>query len=94
MGAGSAVGQPGDPLLFEARYTMMSSDGDQVDLVLITLPDGARFVLPLSPMAGLYDYTLLKIDAAPQETGLSDLLCVSFARGTMITPGLGSAAGD
>ena len=85
VGSGSAVGQPGDPLLFEARYTMMSSDGDQVDLVLIALPDGARFVLPLSPMAGQHDYTLLKIDDAPQETGLSDLLCVSFARGTMIT---------
>jgi hypothetical protein len=28
---------------------------------------------------------LLKVDDAPQETGLSDLLCVSFARGTMIT---------
>ena len=56
-----------------------------VSLVLIALPDGARFVLPLSPMAGLYDYTLLKIDDAPQDTGLADLLCVSFARGTMIT---------
>ncbi|WP_426036811.1 Hint domain-containing protein [Cypionkella sp. TWP1-2-1b2] len=85
VGTGSAVGEVGDALMFEARYTMMSSDGDQVDLVLISLPGGARFVLPLSPMAGLNDYTLLKIDDAPQDTGLADLLCVSFARGTMIT---------
>ncbi|GLS87299.1 hypothetical protein GCM10010873_22730 [Cypionkella aquatica] len=85
VGQGSAVGGLGDALLFEARYTMMSTDGDQVDLVLISLPDGARFVLPLSPMSGLNDYSLLKIDDAPQDTGLADLLCVSFARGTMIT---------
>ena len=85
VGEGSAVGQIGDALRFEARYTMMSSDGDQVDLVLISLPGGARFVLPLSPMAGQNDYTLLKMDDAPQDTGLADLLCVSFARGTMIT---------
>lgn len=85
VGAGSEVGEIGDALRFEARYTMMSSDGDQVDLVLISLPGGARFVLPLSPMAGLNDYTLLMIGDAPQDTGLADLLCVSFARGTLIT---------
>ncbi|OYU40440.1 MAG: hypothetical protein CFE33_07985 [Pseudorhodobacter sp. PARRP1] len=85
VGEGSAVGEIGDALRFEARYTMMSSDGDQVDLVLIALPGGARCVLPLSPMSGLNDYALLKVDDAPQDTGLADLLCVSFARGTMIT---------
>ncbi|MDZ4309246.1 MAG: Hint domain-containing protein [Cypionkella sp.] len=85
VGMGSEIGQPGDALRFEARYTMMSSDGDQVDLVLISLPDGTRIVLPLSPMAAQNDYTLLKIGDAPQDTGLADLLCVSFARGTMIT---------
>ncbi|MDB5664150.1 Hint domain-containing protein, partial [Cypionkella sp.] len=85
VGSGSAVGQIGDPLRFEARYTMMSNEGDQVDLVLISLPGRARFVLPMSPIAALNEYTLLKIDDAPQDTGLADLLCVSFARGTMIT---------
>ena len=85
VGRGSAVGRDGDALRLEARYTMMSADGDQIDIVLIALPDGTRVALPLSPMAAQTEYTLLKVDDAPQETGLSDLLCVSFARGTMIT---------
>lgn len=36
-------------------------------------------------MATLTDYTLLKVEAAPEDAGLSDLLCISFARGTLIT---------
>lgn len=85
VGAGSAVGREGDPIRFEARYALMGSDGDQVELLLLALPDGARYALPLSPMAARTDYTLLKVEEAPKDTGLSDLLCVSFARGTMIT---------
>ena len=85
VGAGSEVGHEGDMLRFEARYAMMTADGDQVEIVLIALPDGSRVALPLSPMSAAIDYTLLKIDDAPQDTGLADLLCVSFARGTMIT---------
>lgn len=85
VGFGSAVGSEGATLQFEACYTLMSSEGDQVDLVLILLPNGERYALPLTPMAGQVDYTLLKIDAAPQDTGLADILCVSFSRGTMIT---------
>ena len=66
-------------------YSLMSADGDRVEVLLIALPDGARLALPLSPMAAGTEYALLKAEAAPQETGLSDFLCVSFARGTMIT---------
>lgn len=85
VGVGSAVGQIGDAIRFEASYALMSPEGDRVELLLITLQDGSRFALPLSPMAARIGYTLLKIEAAPAEIGLSDLLCVSFARGTMIT---------
>ena len=82
---GSEVGIPGDALRFEARYAMMSGDGDRVELLLIALPDGARMALPLSPMAAGVDYTLLKIEDAPDRLTLSDMLCISFARGTVIT---------
>jgi hypothetical protein len=85
VGRGSAVGRDSDLLRFEARYALMTADGDQVELLLIALPDGSRFALPLSPMAARTEYTLVKVEEAPQETGLSDFLCVSFARGTMIT---------
>ena len=85
VGAGSAIGRPGDALRALSRFALMSGDGDRVELVLIALPDDSRYVLPLSPMAAQTEYTLLKAEAAPDETGLADLLCISFARGTRIS---------
>ncbi len=82
---GSQIGVAGDALRLEARYAMMGADGDKVELLVLMLGDGARFALPLSPMAERTGYTLLAIEPAPPELRLSDLLCVSFARGTMIT---------
>lgn len=85
VGPGSAVGREGDAIRLEARYALMGEEGDKVDLLVLCLPDGSRYALPLSPMATLTDYTLLRVEPAPEETGLSDLLCISFARGTLIT---------
>ncbi|MGV8955066.1 MAG: Hint domain-containing protein [Cypionkella sp.] len=82
---GSAIGDQDDPVLFEARYTLMAADGDLVEILLLALPGDNRFALPLSPMTAQADYTLLKIDPSPKDISLSDLLCISFARGTMIT---------
>ncbi|MFN4129528.1 MAG: Hint domain-containing protein, partial [Paracoccaceae bacterium] len=85
LAPGSQIGQPGDAIRLEARYTLMATDGDKIDLLLMRLESGVRVVLPLSPMSALADYTLVAIDAAPEAVRLADLLCVSFARGTMIT---------
>ena len=82
---GGQIGTPGDKLLFEARYAMMTANGDRVEILLISLPDGSRYALPLSPMAAGVDYSLLKIEDAPEQLTLSDFLCISFARGTVIT---------
>ena len=82
---GSQIGEPGEILTLEARYTMMATDGDRIEVMLMRLATGAALALPLSPMTSSADYTLVAVDAAPQETRLADLLCVSFARGTMIT---------
>lgn len=90
VAAESAVGKAGDPVTLLARYALMGSDGDQVELLLLALPDGSRYALPLSPMAARTDYTLLKVEDAPADIGLSDLLCVSFSRGTMITLATGA----
>lgn len=90
VGAGSAVGQQGDQLRLEARYALMGDEGDRVELLLLALPDGRRFALPLSPMAVRTEYTLLKVEEAPEDAGLSDLLCVSFMRGTLITLATGA----
>ncbi len=84
IAAGSMVGRPGVPVTIEARYDLMGDPGDRVSLLLLSVPGAGRFVLPLSPMATETDYTLVRIEAAPEATGLADLLCVSFLRGTMI----------
>jgi hypothetical protein len=63
----------------------MGDGGERIEVLLLALPDGSRFALPLSPMATRTGYTLLKVEQAPENTGLSDLLCISFARGTMIS---------
>ncbi|WP_103333761.1 Hint domain-containing protein [Pseudotabrizicola formosa] len=82
---GSQIGQPGEGVLLAARYTLIAPDGDRIDVLLMQLDSGMRVVLPMSPMSAAADYTLVAIDAAPQAARLADLLCVSFARGTMIT---------
>jgi hypothetical protein len=82
---GSQIGTPGEALRLECRYTLMAPDGDRVELLLLRLAGGGAVALPLSPMAAEQDYTLVAIDDAPTEVPLADLLCVSFARGTMIT---------
>lgn len=98
---GSEIGAPGDALRLEARYALMGANGDKVELLVLVLGSGARYALPLSPMAHRTGYTLLAIEPAPPELRLSDLLCVSFARGTEITMANGAqrtietlAAGD
>lgn len=88
VAAGSGVGSPGDPVQTRARYTFMGADGTSVDLLLLA-HDGASgcdlYALPLSPLGTRTDYTLVNIDTAPQEARLADLMCISFARGTMVT---------
>ena len=90
IAAGSAVGREGEVIRLEARYALMGEEGDRVEILVLTLPNGSRFALPLSPMATATDYTLLRVEAAPDDAGLSDLLCISFARGTMITLATGA----
>lgn len=82
---GSAVGTPGQIVQLEARYALMAPDGDKVELLILLLDHAQRFVLPLSPIGTDVDYTLLAVEPAPTDLMLADLLCLSFARGTMIT---------
>lgn len=82
---GSQIGTPGESLRLTARYTLMAPDGSTVELLYLELDSGPALALPLSPMGEGLDYTLVAIDAAPDHVPLADLLCVSFARGTMIS---------
>lgn len=87
---GSDIGHPGDLVRLIARYALMAPDGDKVELLLLSLPDGQGYVLPLSPVGPGVEYALVAVEAAPSDLQLADLLCLSFAQGTMITLGDGS----
>jgi hypothetical protein len=89
VGAGSEIGTPGAAVAVRARLSLMGADGDGVDLVVLDLGDGAAAVLPLTPLGARIDYTLLAVETEAGDTPLTDLLCVSFARGTAITLGDG-----
>lgn len=86
---GSEVGAPGDAIAFLAGYTLMARDGELVEALILRLEAGMGagtiYLLPLSPMARGVEYTLVGVNPAPEDTRLADLLCVSFARGTLIT---------
>ena len=90
VAAGSAVGVEGQHIRLEARFALMAPDGDKVELLILQLDSAERFVLPLSPIGPQVDYTLLSVEPAPTDLLLADLLCLSFARGTMITMADGS----
>ncbi len=86
IGPDSEGGSPGARVKLIARYTMMAPDGDKVELLALAV-DGreGHFILPLSPIGAQIEYTLLKMEEPQPEERLMDLLCISFARGTMIT---------
>lgn len=84
VAGGSSLGQLGDRVRMTARYTLMSPDGGKVELLMLQVGT-SLYALPLAPMSMRTDYTLLMVDSAPEETRLSDLMCVSFARGTLIS---------
>lgn len=100
LAEGDGIAPPGTPIRLEARYALMAPDGDKVELLVLTV-GARRLALPLTPMAPRTDYTLVAVEDPPEAVNLADLICVSFARGTMITLATGAqraiedlAAGD
>lgn len=88
IAAGSEVGAPGQPVRVTARLTLMTADGDRVELLVLRhdTGDGAvDYALPLSPMAPRGDYELIQVGTEPGEVRLADLVCTSFVRGTTVT---------
>jgi hypothetical protein len=90
VASGSEVGCPGDDIQLVARYRLLGPEGEGVEVLLLGVAEAGLCVLPLSPVAPRVDYTLVTVDASPEMLPLADLLCVSFARGTLITLGDGS----
>lgn len=82
---GSGAGMPGAAVEVLARHRLMGPEGEALDVLAVEVQGAGLFLLPLSPVAPRVDYTLIACEEAPEGVALADLLCVSFARGTMIT---------
>jgi hypothetical protein len=87
---GSEIGRAGDALTLEARLTLMTPEGEAIEVLALTLSPaagGARppLVLPLAPVAAKIDYTLIHVDANPPPVRPSDIACLGVLRGTGIT---------
>ncbi len=85
IAAGSALGRTGDAMELCALLTFLAPDGDRVEVLLIRHAAEGLFALPLSPMAPRTDYTLIDARADPGQVRIADIVCVSFAAGTLIT---------
>ncbi len=86
IAAGSEVGQPGDLVYPLALLMLLAPDGER--LVLVTVWHEATLTthaLPLSPMVAGTDYTLIDLSTDFAGLRLADVICVSFAAGTLIT---------
>lgn len=81
---GSELGRAGAKVLPVAQMTLMGSDGEQVEALLLTLHN-EDYLLPFSPLRLRTEYTLLRVGPADQGLPLTDLICISFAAGTRIT---------
>lgn len=81
---GSEVGEPADRLDLLAALVFLAAHGERVEMLLLGHSSGT-YLLPMSPLARRTGYTLVGIDETPRGVRLTDLICVSFARGTLIT---------
>lgn len=86
VAAGSEVGAAGDTIHLVARHVMITPEGDTVDILLIRHEESqALYALPLSPIVPRVDYTLIEAQEDPGDVRLSDLVCIAFTTGTLIT---------
>lgn len=86
LAEGTAVGRPGDRIVLLSLLTLMAPDGDRVELLVIRHEaTGEDHVLPLSPLAPRIDYTLIDAREDVEGIRIAEVVCVSFAAGTMIT---------
>lgn len=82
----SQIGQPGDRVFLLAILTFLAADGDRLSLVTVWHEQSTTtFALPLSPIVPRKDYVLIEITKDLGAVRLADVICVSFAAGTMIT---------
>ncbi|MCB2095077.1 MAG: Hint domain-containing protein [Rhodobacteraceae bacterium] len=86
LAQGSQIGRRDDRLSLRALLTLMAPDGDRLELLVVRHEEGGKtYALPLSPMVPRTDYALLAVDTDFGNIRIADIICVSFAAGTLIT---------
>lgn len=91
----SDLGTPGRLAFIDCCLTLMSSDGDEIDVMVLVETDqqgiiGQIFALPISPIAPQKDYSLIRIAQTGLRRKLAQIASVAFARGTRITTSTGA----
>ncbi len=76
---GSALGISGAQVSIAARYTLMTPDGDKVELLALRVSaesgfEPGYFILPLSPIGPQIEYTLVKVEEPKPQEWLMDLM--------------------
>lgn len=82
---GSAFGAEGATVRTLSCCTLMDEDGNRVEVLVMAVDGAGLCVLLLSPMVRRCGYVLVRVEDAPQAAYLTERLCLSFGRGTMIT---------
>ncbi|MCB2135468.1 MAG: Hint domain-containing protein [Rhodobacteraceae bacterium] len=86
LAEGTGIGKAGEKLDLLSLLTLMTPEGDRLELLIVRHdPGGGFFAMPLSPMRPRVDYTLLAASAEVGNLRIADIVCVSFAAGTLIT---------
>ena len=91
----SELGTQGAALHLDCAVELMTPDGQITDaLVLIEVDDVGHiagvYLLPLAPLLGKMEYSLVSMDRASVHKKFAQIACVSFTRGTHITLGSGA----
>lgn len=84
IGAGSALGQPGERVALRGSLSLMAPDGDLVEVLVLDSPGTGRLALPLAPLRARQTYTLIAANEDPGPLRLAGMVTGAFARGTRI----------
>ncbi|MEO0865270.1 MAG: Hint domain-containing protein, partial [Pseudomonadota bacterium] len=92
---GSAIGVRGATIHLDCAITLMPTDGEVVDaIVLVEVDDdgaiAAIYLLPMAPLGPRTPYALVGIDRKGARERLAQMACARFTRGTHITMASGA----
>jgi len=95
VATGTELGRAGATIHLDCAVELMTPDGQITDALVLVEVDEAGdiavvYLLPLAPLTGKTDYTLVSMTREGAHRKLAQIACVSFTRGTHITLGSGA----